>query len=480
MALVGLSLVFVSLAGCDLRTESNHGRVPSVVDPRGLEYAKQAGSVRLKTFPLPAGATTVSTAQSLSTLVSSAKPGTAFVLGTGVHRFESVVPKDGDSFYGQPGAVLSGARVLSFTKDGTRWVATGQTQQGRAAGECRSDSPACQLPEDLFIDNVMLTRVTSLDRLTTGTWFFDHAAGRVMLADDPTGKTVETSVTPTAFTGGARNVSIRGLTIEKYATPGQVGTINGDSGIGWVVEGNEIRFNHGTGVILSDNGRIADNYIHHNGQQGVGGHGANLLVEHNEIALNNTAGFDEFWSAGGGKFAFAVGLTLRANFVHDNAGYGLWADIDCKDVTFEGNWLQANSQAGILYEISKSGMIHDNRSIGNGAQGIYVNSSSNVTIAANWVESNGDGVWVLQENRGSGTYGPRETTDLDVHDNVIKNSGRTGLVQHVGDDSYFTSRNNRFQGNTYIGSGSLQWTDQSLSPDAWRSYGLDTDGVFDA
>jgi parallel beta-helix repeat protein len=421
----------------------------------------------------------VSTSQSLRSLVASSKPGTAFVLSPGVHRLESVVPKDGDSFYGQTGAVLSGARALSFAKDGTRWVATGQTQQGQAAGECRSDSPACQLPEDLFVNDVMLTRVMSLDEVAPGKWFFDYDADRIYIADDPTGKNVETSVTPKAFDGNARNVTIQGLVIEKYATPAQVGTINGEATVGWIVEGNEIRFNHGTAVLLADGGRIASNYIHHNGQQGVGGHGTGLLIEHNEIAYNNTAGFDEFWSAGGGKFAFAVGLILRANFVHDNAGYGLWTDIDCKDVTFDGNWVQGNTKGGIHHEISQSATIENNRVIGNGAQGIYVNSSPNVVIANNWVESNGDGIWILQESRGTGTYGPRQTSNLDVRGNVIKSSGRTGLVQHVGDSSYFTTRNNRFEGNTYIGSVSLQWADQIVSADSWRSYGLDTDGSFE-
>ena len=176
-----------------------------------------------------------------------------------------------------------------------------------------------------------------------------------------------------------------------------------------------------------------------------------------------------------GSSAFAIRLTLRSNYVHDNAGYGLWTDIDCSEVLYEGNWVQANTRGGIHHEISQSATIRDNRVIGNRAQGIYVNSSANVTISNNWVEANGDGIWVLQENRGSGDLGLRETNNLNVVGNVVKSSGRSGLVQHVGDNSYFTSRNNRFDRNTYIGAVSLQWLNGSVDlehvacPTDWTS-----------
>ena len=59
--------------------------------------------------------------------------------------------------------------------------------------------------------------------------------------------------------------------------------------------------------------------------------------------------------------------------------------------------------------------------------------------------------------------------------------GRTGLAQNVGDTSYYTSRNNRFENNTYyLGPTSTYflWTERNLTEAQWRGYGLDVTGTF--
>ena len=63
----------------------------------------------------------------------------------------------------------------------------------------------------------------------------------------------------------------------------------------------------------------------------------------------------------------------------------------------------------------------------------------------------------MQQDRGSGAYGPHELNNLWVHDNVIiNNSGWSGVAQDINDQSYFISRNNRFTNNTYdLGSTSV-------------------------
>ena len=141
-----------------------------------------------------------------------------------------------------------------------------------------------------------------------------------------------------------------------------------------------MRFNHGMAVLVADNGRIADNFIHHNGQQGIGAHGNNVTIHHNELSFNNTTGFDEYWSAGGAKIASANGVTFRANYVHDNYGYGLWttstATTWCSTATGSRPTRRGASTADL-----PAATITNNRVIGNKAQGIYLNSSPNVTVA---------------------------------------------------------------------------------------------------
>ena len=71
----------------------------------------------------PDGAVTVRPGQYLPELVAAAPAGTTFWLAPGVHRltdgtFDQIVPRDGDTFVGAPGAVLDGRRVNSYAFGG--------------------------------------------------------------------------------------------------------------------------------------------------------------------------------------------------------------------------------------------------------------------------------------------------------------------------------------------------------------------------
>jgi hypothetical protein len=174
--------------------------------------------------------------------VNRAAPGTTFLLKPGMHRMPSIVPRHGDTFAGEAGTVLSGARpVTALSRSGSYWVATA-LQVRRAMGEapCRSGCPRCNYPEDLFLDDVPLLHVAKLSDLGPGKWHFDYEANQIYLWDDPTGRNVELSVTPKAFSGTATNVTIRNLIIEKYANPTQQATV--ELGTGWVIEDSEIRW----------------------------------------------------------------------------------------------------------------------------------------------------------------------------------------------------------------------------------------------
>jgi len=139
------------------------------------------------------------------TLVNRYLPSATFSLAPGVHRLQSVQPQSYDVFMGQTGAILSGAGLLTnFSQNGHYWVSHVQVWQAASyPGECNSTHPACRLPEDLFFDNVPKTRVTSLSQVGPGSWYLDYATGTVYMGDDPTGYTVEISLSSYAFSGGA-------------------------------------------------------------------------------------------------------------------------------------------------------------------------------------------------------------------------------------------------------------------------------------
>ena len=103
---------------------------------------------------------TIFPGEDIQARVNAAPFGTTFILKAGVHRLQSIVPRSGNTFVGEPGAVLSGASLLTnFVRSGSYWIAADQTQEGARSGGvsdgvCRSTAPQCGYPEDLFIDDV--------------------------------------------------------------------------------------------------------------------------------------------------------------------------------------------------------------------------------------------------------------------------------------------------------------------------------------
>lgn len=204
--------------------------------------------------------------QNIQSLVATHPAGTVFSIAPGLYRLQSIRPKDDDSFIGEPGAILSGAKELTdFTHQGQYWVAS-VAVKSRAAyrGECDTDHPACMFPQDLFVNDVPLQRVDRLSDVSAGKWFLDYGKGQIYLSENPASRKVEISLIAHAFYGSARNVTIQGLTIEKYADVAGDGAIegqseNGDLSQGWVIQNNVIELNHGMGVRLGNQMQVLNN-----------------------------------------------------------------------------------------------------------------------------------------------------------------------------------------------------------------------------
>lgn len=435
----------------------------------------------------------------IQSIVDAQPAGTDYILAPGTYREQSVVPQDGDTFAGQPGAVLSGARLLEgFEPTGDLWSIGGQSQESERHGSCDApdelsdieDYKGCRFAEQLFINDEPLWQVTSPEELAAGRWYFDYNADRIYLADDPTGHVIETSTTAAAFQGGAADVSIRGLIIEKYASRAQRGAIHGGGGLRWIVADNEIRLNHGFGLRIGPDMQVLNNYVHHNGQVGLGGVGDRSLVQGNEIAYNHTAGFLEEWEAGGAKFAVSEGLVLRDNWVHHNSGRGLWTDIDVVDTLIVDNLVEWNTRAGIVHEISYAAQILDNTSRYNGlgfdgwvwgAQ-ILVQNSSDVLVSGNTVtvsEDGGNGIAIVIQSRGSGDLGPYVSDRVSVTNNVITHLGIRGAN---GSPNGCASVDTQFDQNRY--EAPAEWFDATnfewcavLTWDGFLLAGQEPDGT---
>jgi parallel beta-helix repeat protein len=284
-----------------------------------------------------------------------------------------------------------------------------------------------------------------------------------------------------AFTGSARNVVIEGLRVCNYTPALSNGAIFGYNGTGWQILDNEICNNKpGAGTDVYTGWVIRGNWIHHNGQLGITGQANSLgaVVDSNEIAYNNIGSVtDPNCCAGGMKVVLATNLTIRGNWVHHNTGHGLWCDFCYSGTQYLGNRVEDNTFVGIYHEASDAALIAGNTVLRNGSSnrgGIWVDNSGGVEVRNNVVDGATSGIMGRQVSR-SDTQ--RQLTNLWVHDNqvTLEGSEYTGVVQYVGDNSYFTSKGNRFSSNVYVlgGSTPFAWNNTRLTLTQWNAAGQD-------
>ncbi|MEU7644889.1 right-handed parallel beta-helix repeat-containing protein [Streptomyces huasconensis] len=172
-----------------------------------------------------------------------------------------------------------------------------------------------------------------------------------------------------AFGGTARDVTIRHLTVQRFVAPPDEGVVNHDSADGWVIEHATIQYNSGAGLMAGARQRVRASCLRENGQYGMNAYKARgqisgLVVEGNEIVGNNTGDWERrrkgCGCTGGIKFWAVDGADVRGNWVHDNRGTGLWADTNNNDFRIEGNLLEANDGAALIYETSYNAVIRKN------------------------------------------------------------------------------------------------------------------------
>lgn len=411
-----------------------------------LEAASDSGAA------CPADALRIRPEQSLAEAAGRAPSGAGFCIAAGVHRMQVVQPKTGQRFFGEPGAILNGARIVTeFRQVEGRWVAAGQAPTGEQRGVCEPGHEGCELPVGVFLDGEPLVRVTSRANLRPGSFFHDWASRDIVLADAPQGRLVEVSTATHAFRGSTDAVLIRGLIVEKYFNPAQEGAIRGD-GRGWRIEHSELRLNSGAGVSVGPDGVVANSNIHHNGQIGVTADGTNIVIEANEIWNNNIFGFATDWDAGGLKITESSDLFIRNNHVHHNIGPGLWCDERCINVLFEGNRIEFNRGAGIFFELSSRAVIRDNQLRENNQGGSGWFWGGEIQIAA--------------------------SEYADIHDNrlIVRNPGRAVMLidqnrWKVG-GGFYKTQGNRVHGNdiTFLGEGAAGGV--SVSNPLAENYGI--------
>lgn len=417
----------------------------------------------------------------MQNIVNANPMGSTFTIKAGVHRLQTIAPRQGDTYIGETGAIMSGSRLLTgwtFSHLGCHgidcWFVDGQTQQGHIADEinahsgCSGDAtieggdwyPICFWPEDVYYDDTFAYHCKAFATCMSGTdgngivrngWYLDYNGGgaffmstadRLYVFTDPTTHKVEASVNDIAFSTGI-NVTIKNIVFEKYATPYARAAIDVVNGM--VLDGVEGRLNHYAGTATGFNGTIQNSLLHHNMCVGDNG-GGNAKFLNIETYFNNFyQAYDEFWGCGGSKWNQAQGgLQVRNSRSHNNIGPGFWCDTSCDGLIYDSNTIDDNTRGGIFQEISYGATITHNtiRRNGYGRNGVFytgagntayatesgiaVSSSTGVEAAFNTLIDNYGSIQGVQDDRCHYDNQGGQTTgrfwylmNMNIHDNII-------------------------------------------------------------
>jgi parallel beta-helix repeat protein len=414
------------------------------VPPPGPGGAPSAGAAPLGTtsYPIPAsGAYFVSPTghdtdagtlaapwKTLSWAVANAPSGSTIVMRAGAYEESvNIVGKQLTiQAYPDEAVTLRGAKRVptgTVTTVGTRtdWaVSWPYNLPVQRPDLLTAAHPYANLPEQVFVNGLPLRQVGDLASVDDSSFYVDNSAAMLYLGIDPSTVTVEASYLQTAlrFINAAGSV-LRGIQIEKYATPlGAIAPIQVQSP-GMTVENVISTWGSAAGIsVTAPNVELHDDTFSENGQLGVHALSAdNLTLDSVLVTANNTEGFNVSSEAGGVKVSSSQGVIVHDSSFTQNAGNGLWFDVNTANSTIVHNALQDNDTIGLLVELSSGSVIAGNWASGNRSAGITITESSQIDIWNNTLADNGFDLQLIDWTR------PQTINGVTIRNNVMYSSG---------------------------------------------------------
>ncbi|KJS39242.1 MAG: hypothetical protein VR70_08575 [Rhodospirillaceae bacterium BRH_c57] len=435
---------------------------------------------------------TMKPGDNLQAIVDSHPEGTTFLLKAGVYSQAQIQPKSFQTFVGEEGAVMSGAMdIKGWSYSNGYWVADGFPAPGYSHGEGRDG--VAQYKEDLIVNDTPYVRVGSQGEVGQGEFYY--SGGKVYIKDDPSGKTTQAMKTTSAFDGGTtQGVTIENITMKHYASMAQHGAVEGHTTKNWTLINVDAVQNHGAGVMAGDGMKILGGNFSNNGQLGIHAHDTSgLYIDGITANGNNYAGFYTWWEAGGVKILTSDNVTVKNSEMSHNNGTGLWFDWDNQKVLVENNYMTKNQNLGLQFEASREALIKGNVTTHNNQDGyevgywgsdMLIQNSQKVEVTGNHVASDvGQGLGMIYDVRGGGSFGPHYTLDNNIHGNtiVMLKAGQNGYAAS-GDTDLMYNGSNKWDGNTYIAKDpqTLQftWNNKWFTADYISGSPIEANGKF--
>jgi parallel beta-helix repeat protein len=378
---------------------------PAQIAPSSPELATTATQV------------TISPGQSIQAKVNSYPAGTQFLLKAGTYYSQRVVPKSGNAFIGEPGAILDG-------KGATRYAFE------------RGNSP---YPNNVVVKGLIIQHYAPPEQQGA------ILAGGPQPDQKTTGWVVQNCEVRYNATGGIRTGDKTKVIGNFVHHNGQLGIMG--SGDSVLVQNNEISYNnyqnlYPFGIALGGGKFVNTRW---------------LTVQGNKVHDNQGNGL---WTDIGNRYAL-----IENNVVEANSGAGIIHEISY-DATIRNNTARKNgfargwvTGAGILISASANVEVYGNTVTGN-KQGI---------------------VGIQQKRVHAGIDYSTNLKNLNVHDNTVQVAiGGVSGISSISNLS-FTSRNNRYVHNSYdIGTDlkPFSWMNSKRTKSQWQSYGNDVTGTF--
>lgn len=370
------------------------------------------------TPPVPPGTqgVLIRPGESLQAAVDANPPGTTFLIAAGRHRQQTVQPKSGDVFQGQPGAILDGEGVTPHAFDGSN----GANQVTIRGLIIENYAPALRSGA---------IRGSQDDKWTTEGWVVENCEVRHSGTSE----------------GGGMGVRLghRMVVRNNYLHHNdQYGVGGGGDGV--LVEGNEIAYN---------------NYRQLN-SPGFGAGGTKFVVTRDLVVRGNYV--HDNWGNGIWTDIKNRGALVEDNRVEDNAGQGIFHEIGY-EIIIRNNVIKRNG--------------HERGRWAYGA-GILIGHSTGAEVYGNVLEDNYNGILGIQQQREDHVLDSLWVHDNTVIQRLGK--WAAGVVPGEGNEAVFDRNLRFENNTYVLGPKReyFFWLNEPRTEDEWRMFGQDRGGEF--
>lgn len=425
-----------------------------VAPPTSPSPTAGSAAVGSTSYSVPAGAvfavagggtggtgTQASPYQSAQTAISKAPNGATVVLRGGVYRETVNVPFDKKltiQSYPNEAVWFDGSvPVTGWVKSGSTWVVSNwnhifDNRVSFGAGMDESSRyvdpayPMAGHPDQVWVNGVELKQVGSVSSVTAGKFYVDRTNKRLVIGNDPTGKTVEASTRQKAIQIQGAGTTIRGIGIRRYAPHlAAYGAVSAE--VNDLALENVVILDSATiGIsVWGDRVALRNVTLKNNGLLGLQANTApGLVVSRALVEANNKEHFKPAPASGGAKLTDSAGVKVVDSLFSRNLTNALWFDVSMRQVTVTGNRIVDNGEGGVLFEASGHAVIANNYIARNGDVGVWTFDSNDVQIWNNTLDRNNRSIQVLEHDRTQSDPAlassvPWVTSDIDIHNNVV-------------------------------------------------------------